>query len=121
VTISLRPTVFIHILLTWVMAWWCFILGLPGDTFATLAVYRGFSALMSEEAWSAATGIVFLIGAAGLYWPRVREASQYILSFAHGVIGMTIITTAPLNTGSGVYGGLMVAGWYLIAFNRYHD
>lgn len=112
------PPIFVHAMLTFIMGWWCFILMHPGSTFDTSPAYAGFRALGTEEQWAAGAGIVCLCGLAGLRWFRFREYSEHVLAIAHGIIAITVVTTVPLNTATGVYTVLMVAAWYLIAWGR---
>ena len=114
----LTASVFLHLLLTFIMAWWCFILALPGSTFATSPAYAGFAWIMSEDWWAFATGCVAALGLCGLRWRRARASSEIALSIAHGLISMTVVASVPLSTATGVYAALMVSAWYLIWWNR---
>ena len=83
----LTPPVFIHVLLTFIMVWWCFILALPGDTFATSPAYAGFARIMPEDAWAFATGCVAVF-AAGTNMIGTTGACTVVVTM-NGATGMT--------------------------------
>lgn len=110
-----RPSLLaIHILLTWALAWWSFVLILPGDTFSTSPVFRLFAVVMSEDHWSYALGSVAFMGALGCLFDRFRLISGLMLAFAHAVIAAFLASAPPLNTGTGIYTGLAVCAFFLL-------
>ena len=105
---------FIHAFLVWVIAWWAFVLAMPGDTFATNRIYHLFTAVMAESQWAGALAIVACWGAAGLYFRPLRIASIHVLCLTHATLAALLFIPNPIGTGSGVYAGLAVAGYYLL-------
>ena len=110
-----RPSLLaIHLLLTWALAWWSFVLIQPGDTFASSPVFRMFSVLMSEDQWAIALGCVSAVGLTGIISDRCRLASGISLAFTHALIAALLAAAPPFNTGTGIYSGLAVCAFFLL-------
>ena len=110
-----RPSLLaIHCLLTWAVAWWAFVLILPGDTFATSTSFRMFAAVMLEDTWAYCFMGVTAIGVAGIVSSSCRLISGYVLTFAHALMAAMLMAAPPINTGTGIYSGLAVCAFYLL-------
>ena len=109
-----QPGTVIHLLLTFVLGWWSFILIQPGDSFATTPALSAFGRVATEDHWACGLALLSACGATGLIWRKFYRLSLYILAFGHGLISFTILFSNLLATGAGTYGALMICAWYLL-------
>lgn len=95
----------VHLGATGIMAWWSFILLMPGDTFGIAATFDTMAGIADEPVWAVLFGVIALIGLWGVETrsPQVRRASALVLSFGHSLIAWCVWDGAPLTTGTGTY------------------
>ena len=110
----------LHGFLVWVLAWWSFVLAMPGETFGkNPKLYYLFTTIMTEDEWAFALGVAAILGALGIKFQLIRLASIHLLCSVHFLIAALLFIPNPIGTGSGVYAGLSVAGYYLLWRQRH--
>ncbi len=109
----------IHAALAAIMGWLGFILILPGDSFVTSSSFNVMSQIADENTWAISFGIAASAGAVGMATSnrKLRLASVLVLSTAHGIFALCLLTANPLSTGLGTYGIIAGLGYYL-AYRR---
>ena len=104
----------VHGMLTWTLVWWTFVLGQPGDTFATSKSYRNFLSIATEETWTVFLGVVAALGLAGMFWRKLRLVSALTMAFVHALIAGLLATGPMLGTGTGVYAGISATAFLFL-------
>ena len=105
----------IHVALTAILAWLGFIIGLPGDTFATTPAWRFFATVGTEGQWAGLFFLAAMIGGAGIDTTRrwLKVSSILVLATAHGSLALLFLRGNPYGGASGTFGIVALLGYYL--------
>jgi hypothetical protein len=63
---------------------------------------HGFADDDASNAWAFATGYVAAFAGFAAYVGGIWGYSEIVLSLAHGIISMTVVSSVPLSTATGV-------------------
>ena len=93
---------------------------MPGETFGkNPRLYNLFTTIMTEDQWAFVLGVAAFLGASGMIFRSIRLASIHLLCMVHALIAALLFIPNPIGTGTGVYAGLSVAGYYLLWRQRH--
>ncbi len=102
----------LHMVVSAVPLWFCFVLSMHGDTFATGGgTFRHMAALATESQWAWASGIIGVVcGAAWWtrFWPYWIMSTVFLAAW-HGLVALSVFQSNPIGTGAGTYALLALA------------
>jgi hypothetical protein len=113
----LRPYTFIHLCLSGVLAWWAFVLSMPGSVFAASKSYDIFTALSPHEGlWAAAFAAFSVFGLVGAVSrnTNLKWWSALALGAMHFIVAAFLWGGNAINTGSGTYAIIAAQAYYLL-------